>query len=87
MNIESVNPDMPSVVSKPRLQATESQQQSQGGVSDSLTTEQNEQLMGALRNAPDVRPEMVARGRSLAADADYPPDEVVSAVAKLFVMQ
>lgn len=65
-------------------QATAPEQQSEEAVTDSVMTDQNQQLMGALRNQPDVRPEVVERGKSLAADPDYPSTDIVDELAKLF---
>lgn len=42
-------------------------------------------LLAMLENKPDVRPEVVARGRALAANADYPPPDVINKLAGLVV--
>jgi hypothetical protein len=48
---------------------------------DSLSTEKAEQLRTALASQPEVRPEVVARGRALAADPNYPPASVIRGIA------
>lgn len=42
-------------------------------------------LLAMLENKPAVRPEVVARGRALAADASYPPPDILSKLAGLIV--
>lgn len=49
--------------------------------SDRISTEQAEFLRAALERQPAVRPEVVARGRELAADPSYPSMEVLRNVA------
>lgn len=48
---------------------------------DRISTEQAEFLRAALERQPAVRPEVVARGRELAADPSYPSMEVLRHVA------
>lgn len=38
-----------------------------------------------LRAEPDIRPDVVARGRELLEDPNYPSQEMVDAIAKLIV--
>ena len=38
-----------------------------------------------LENKPEVRPEMIARGRALAADPDYPQPDVINKLASLII--
>jgi len=42
-------------------------------------------LLTMLENKPEIRPEVLARGRALAADASYPPPDVISKLAGLIV--
>ncbi len=53
--------------------------------SDQLSTQQAEQLNQALAQNPELRPEVVARGRELAADPNYPPASVIASVAAQIV--
>lgn len=41
--------------------------------------------LDALRNEPDIRPEMVARGKELLNDSSFPSKEIVDSIAKLIV--
>jgi len=52
---------------------------------DSLSTGQTENLRQALKNNPEVRPEVVARGKALAADPSYPSPEIMRRVSELIV--
>ena len=55
------------------------------GQRDRLSTAAAEQLQTALASQPEIRPEVVARGRALAADPDYPSAAVIRRVATLIV--
>jgi hypothetical protein len=52
---------------------------------DSVTTPNAAILADALNNQPELRPEVVARGRLLAADPNYPPMGIINHVAGLIV--
>lgn len=41
--------------------------------------------LDALRNEPEIRPEVVARGKELLNDPNYPSKEIVDSIAKLIV--
>jgi hypothetical protein len=58
---------------------------STGDQRDRLSTAAAEQLQAALSSQPEVRPEVVARGRALAADPNYPSLSVIRSVAALIV--
>lgn len=49
--------------------------------SDQVSTERAKFLRAELERQPEVRPEVVARGRQLAADPGYPSSEIVRRVA------
>ena len=40
-------------------------------------------MLSMLENKPEVRPEVLARGRALAADPLYPPPEIIHKLAGL----
>ena len=42
-------------------------------------------ILGALRDQPEIRPEVVARGKELLNDPNYPSKEIVDSIAKLIV--
>jgi hypothetical protein len=52
---------------------------------DQLSTQQAEQLHQALAQSPEIRPDVLARGRELAADPNYPPAAVIASVASQIV--
>jgi len=58
---------------------------STGDQRDRLSIAAAEQLQTALANQPEVRPEVVARGRALAADPDYPSAAIIRSVAAVII--
>jgi hypothetical protein len=44
-------------------------------------------LLTMLENKPEIRSEVVARGRALASDPSYPPPDVISKLADLVVSE
>jgi hypothetical protein len=52
---------------------------------DTLDTTASTALREALAALPEVRPEVVAKGRELAFDANYPPRAIIEDIARLFV--
>lgn len=50
---------------------------------DRIALNQKAQLQAALKETPEVRPEVVARGRDLATDPAYPPLEIINRLATL----
>lgn len=56
------------------------------GATDSLSTAGAELLKANLASEPEVRPEMVAKGRALAADPNYPSAQINSAVARTILL-
>ena len=85
MNIQSIRSEtvakMAGVKPKPEKPVTKSTDV----VVDSFTTDQKEKLMGTLRKQPDVRPEIVAKANQLASDPNYPSDDVITEIARIFV--
>lgn len=51
--------------------------------SDRLSAELSEKVRNSLASLPEVRPEVVERGRQLRADPSYPSREVVEKIARL----
>jgi len=49
---------------------------------DQISTESAAFLRAELQRQPEVRPEVVERARALAADPNYPPQEVLREVAQ-----
>lgn len=52
---------------------------------DTLSTHQAQRVQAALAREPAIRPEVMARAASLAADPSYPPRNVIDQVARLIV--
>ncbi len=48
-----------------------------------LSASSQETLQTALSQQPEVRPEVVARGRALAVDASYPPLQIIRQLSEL----
>ena len=53
--------------------------------SDSLSTTGIDQLRAALKSSPEIRPDVVARGRALAADPAYPSFQIIQYVSAQIV--
>ena len=66
---------LPQVQQKPVVRAPEA---------DRFSAGQSTALRGALATHPEVRPEVVARGKALAADPNYPSLDILRSIgAKL----
>ncbi|MGH7996795.1 MAG: hypothetical protein ACREFX_10625 [Opitutaceae bacterium] len=52
---------------------------------DRLSTEQADKLQQALGRDPELRPDVVARGRQLASDPGYPSAAIIANVAAQIV--
>jgi len=50
-----------------------------------LSSANTQALREALNNSPEIRPEVVARGKALAVDPNYPPREIIEDLAKLMI--
>ncbi len=50
---------------------------------DQLSVGTSSKIRHALDQIPEIRPEVVERGRQLAADPGYPPREVVEKIARM----
>ena len=48
-----------------------------------LSSSNTEALREALTHSPEIRPEVVEKGRRLAVDPNYPPREIILQLAKL----
>ena len=51
--------------------------------SEALASTQTKVLREALANSPEIRPEVVKKGHSLAVDPNYPPRELILRLARL----
>jgi hypothetical protein len=53
--------------------------------SDNLSSSNTDALRTALNNTPEVRPDVVARGKTLASMASYPPLEIINSLARIMI--
>ena len=83
MNIQSVKPECVPAPAKPKTPAAKPAAES--AVEDAPKFGKRERLLAALEQEPAVRPEELARGQALAADAKYPSDEMLAKLAECFV--
>jgi len=69
-------------ISTATTQAAQSTAQPVDQAQDSFSPSQRQKMLDALNSQPDVRPEVLARAKQLAADPNYPPSNVIESVAK-----
>tara|TARA_R110002050_G_scaffold166315_1_gene296806 strand:+ start:401 stop:679 length:279 start_codon:yes stop_codon:yes gene_type:complete len=50
---------------------------------DRVSLPQQQHLQEALKKTPEIRPEVVERGRNLATDPAYPPLEIINRLASI----
>jgi hypothetical protein len=55
---------------------------SRGPGSDQFSAENSAALRSALASQPEIRPDVVARGRALAADPSYPSQDILRKVGE-----
>lgn len=53
-----------------------------GEGSDQVSTALSSRVRESLASIPEIRPEVVARGRALAADPSYPSNDIVTEIAR-----
>ena len=83
MNIPPLKTDS---VTTPQKAATRSAKPAkETATEETPQTAKQEKLLGALANEPEVRPEEVARGKDLAADPNYPSDDLLAKLADVFL--
>jgi hypothetical protein len=59
--------------------------QAEAGASDQLSSASTDSLHQALAQTNEIRPEVVAKGKALAVDLNYPPRQIIESLAKLLV--
>jgi uncharacterized membrane protein len=55
------------------------------GTGDQLSSASTDGLRQALAQTSEIRPEVVAKGKALAVDPNYPPRQIIESLAKLMV--
>lgn len=83
MNIQPLKSESVTAPAKPKAQPAKP---SPAATPDEpLQSTKNERHMEALRKEPDVRTTEVERGKALAADPNYPSDDILAKLAEIFV--
>ncbi|MGC4072500.1 MAG: hypothetical protein QM760_08285 [Nibricoccus sp.] len=54
-------------------------------IGERLSSSSTQALREALNNSPEIRPEVVEKGKALAVDPNYPPRQLIESLAKLMV--
>jgi hypothetical protein len=52
---------------------------------DQLSSASTDSLHQALAQTNEIRPEVVAKGKALAVDLNYPPRQIIESLAKLLI--
>jgi len=60
-------------------------QNNQAATGDRLSSPSTESLRQALARTSEIRPEVVARGKALAVDVNYPPRQLIESLSKLML--
>jgi hypothetical protein len=53
--------------------------------SERLSSANTQALREALNSSPEIRPEVVTKGKALAVDPNYPPREIIEGLARLMI--
>ena len=83
MNIQPLKPESATV--PPKLAARSAKPASEAPTDETPQVAKQEKLRASLAVEPDVRAEEIARGKALAADPNYPPDDLLAKLADVFV--
>ncbi len=65
--------------------STDEASETEAASGDPLTVGAYEPVQQAMNNLPDSRADVVARGKALAADPEYPALKIISTLASLFI--
>ena len=84
MQISAAKTTMPSLPSDPSAPSSPASA-SPALSADPVALRKVATLLTMLENKPEIRAEVVARGRALASDPNYPPPDVISKLAGLVV--
>ncbi len=83
--ISSTSPSDKSARSDALAAAEQQPARSRAPRSDYLTSDNAQWLKSALNSQPEIRPEVLERARSLAADPSYPSSEVIRNVGAMIL--
>jgi hypothetical protein len=82
MQISAANNSTPPLATTPKAPAPAASGPA-APVPDEVALRKVATLLTMLENNPEIRPDVVARGRALAADASYPPPDIINKLANL----
>ncbi len=88
MNIHTNHPHTPKVYTQnPANPANAKPASADAAKSDNTPIGEKVELskLDALKSEPEIRPEVVAKGKELLNDPNYPSKEIVDSIAKLIV--
>ena len=83
MNIPPLKTD--SVTTPPKAAARSAKPAKEPATEATPETAKQEKLLASLAKEPEVRAEEIARGQDLAADPNYPSDDLLAKLADVFV--
>ena len=83
MNIQPFKTDSVSLPPKPAARITKPA--NEPTAEDAPQVAKRDKLAAALANEPEVRAEEIARGKALAADPNYPSNDILARLAEVFV--
>jgi hypothetical protein len=85
MNIPSITTDGQVPPAKPKAQPTKASPARPA--EDVFKPDQQQKLLNQIQSEPDVRPEVVARARLLAADSNYPSRDALEKIARALLSE
>jgi hypothetical protein len=83
MNIDPLSNSNINPFSRRQTSFRDQSAEAAGASSDQLSAERSQSVRDALGALPEVRPEVVARGRELLADPSYPGQSIIQKIASL----
>jgi hypothetical protein len=71
--------------SAPKAAGTSKNEPAAPAGGERLSSSNTDALREALNNTPEVRADVVARGKALAVDPNYPPREIIEKLSELMI--
>src|ERR1041384_3779600 len=71
--------------SKPVSSSAAGSKPSVSNEGEQLSSSSTQALREALQNTPEIRADVVARGKALASDVNYPPRQIIEKLSELMV--
>jgi hypothetical protein len=86
MNIKPVQSDAVAQPLKAKVPAkAKASDETAPAAAEARNAERKQLLLRALASEPDIRPEVIERAKALAADPNYPSDDVLTRLAARFI--